>query len=71
MNIYEIAKKYNTLGLCVIPIIQKPGDEDMSKLPVEAWKQYQTKRPGPEKLSNWFNNGRPRNLALLGGGRVW
>lgn len=80
-NIYETAKKYAALGLCVIPIVQKSGDVDISKVPAGkalkkvgsvnsegrgSWTPYRKRHPTGYELKVWFN-GRPSNLALLGG----
>lgn len=50
MTIKEIALKYFKAGVTVFPAV------DYKKYPaLNTWKEYQTKKPTPEEVENWFS----------------
>lgn len=59
MKNLEIAKKYISAGFSVIPIPLK------SKIPLIAWKEYQTRFATDEELATWFVDN--ENIAILTG----
>lgn len=66
-----IARRYLALGFSVIPVPRprpgvpkgQPGD---GKVPILAWKEFQSRRPTDEELAFWFS-GEPMNLAVVTG----
>ncbi len=61
MGNLEIAIRYHSLGLCIIPIA------DRAKEPPHGitWKAHQTTRPTDAKLRRWFGNGKGHGLAVV------
>ncbi len=59
MTRYEIAQKYRQCGLPVIPV-------GANKIAFEKWKEYQTRFPSDDELSEWFK-GKKTNMALVTG----
>lgn len=59
MKNLEIARKYVKAGFSVIPIPLK------SKIPLIAWKEYQTRFPTDEELVAWFVGN--ENIAIITG----
>ena len=67
-----VAQKLWSMGLTPIPldhpaepISEKP--DQVGKVPVFPWAQWQTQRPGPENLVEWFGNGHTRNIGIVTG----
>ena len=68
--LYEAALEYLDRGWSIIPLSID------SKLPLAPWREYQTRRPTVEEVTDWFENGAPTtsgarvrlfNLALVTG----
>lgn len=53
-------------GFSVIPVPRPDGRHD-GKVPVIAWKRFQTERPTEAEIRGWFD-GPPQNLAIVTGG---
>jgi hypothetical protein len=70
-DVLAIARRLLALGLSVIPVPRPrpgvaaghPGD---GKVPVLAWREYQTRRPTDAELVAWFG-GAPMNIAIITG----
>ena len=60
-TVYEIAKRYVSQGLSVIPFRRD------SKIPILSWKEYQEHPPTEEELYNWFVTKGYQNLAIVTG----
>lgn len=62
-NIFDIAFKFHTLGLCVIP---SGGGAD-GKAALIQWKRYQTERPTDEQIEEWQRDLNPTVWAMITG----
>ena len=56
----EAAVKYYELGLSIIPV----GPD---KVPLNAWKRYQTTRATPEEIKTWFRQWPDMNIGIVTG----
>ena len=54
MSLLDTAMAFHTAGCCCIP-----ASNDGSKSPYGTWKQYQTVRPTPAQVMEWFIGGWP------------
>jgi len=60
-NLLESCLGYNTLGWSTV-LARK-----MDKLPIKSWKQYQTKPPTPQEITNDCNKYPESNIAIITG----
>ncbi|MFJ1581755.1 DUF927 domain-containing protein [Streptomyces sp. NPDC088197] len=61
-NLRAAAAELDAAGLCVLPI-----KADGSKAPAVSWMQYKVTRTTPEQHDSWFNDDRPRGIAVVYG----
>jgi putative DNA primase/helicase len=76
--VYEAAMRYRDAGLSVVPIAadgsKRPDPTRLPRLLDEqsgqskfSWKIYQVRRPRPEEIQRWYDQGGQFGLAVLGG----
>lgn len=66
VSVLESARAAYKAGLCVVPV-----REDGTKAPdLPSWTEFQKRRPTPEELKRWFNNGRERHGLFFILGKV-
>jgi hypothetical protein len=56
---FPAAYRYSCLGCSIVP--QMPGH----KMPLVKWKQFQTKRPSPHQLAEWFRQWPDAGIAVV------
>jgi len=57
-----IARSLRDKGISTVPI-----KADGSKAPCIAWKSYQGHLPTDDDLTQWYDNGTPKGIAVIGG----
>ena len=76
MTIKEIALSYLNKGFSIIPLksptmvsSQLPPDEFIRhcKMPLISWKEFQTRHPTPQEVSDWFTKWPDANIGIVTG----
>jgi Bifunctional DNA primase/polymerase, N-terminal len=62
----EMALALWSRGLSIIPVPRPEGHGHNGKVPVIAWREYQTRRPTEREIHAWFD-GRASNIAIVTG----
>ena len=60
----ELALALWSRGLSIIPVPRPDGHGLDGKVPVIAWREYQTRRPSEREIHAWFD-GRGSNIAII------
>jgi hypothetical protein len=62
----EWARRHAARGLSVIPVPRADGGHHDGKVPAIAWREYQTRLPTEDEITEWFS-GPAMNLAIITG----
>lgn len=71
MTPHAVARRLSALGFSVIPVpVPHPGVPEGQpgdgKVPILAWRDYQSRRPTLDEIDTWFGHG-PMNVAVVTG----